>query len=259
MPQTDDGPTGPRDETDALFDALSALPSTSDDERAALRTRLIELNVSLVRQVARRYASWNFPLDDAVQIGSVGLIKAVDSFDPTLGHAFSSYAVPKIVGEIRHFLRDSNWIVRVPRRAQELQGAVAKARDDLTHELGRSPAISEIAERLGASPEDVVGAVESFRLRSANSLDSVNPDGAPDLAIEAAISVEERGFAHTENSLDLKAALERLTDDERHLLVRRFDEEMSQSQIAAELGVSQVQVSRLLRRTLERLRGHMGE
>lgn len=247
------------DEAAALFAELVALPDAADERRDALRTELVELHLPLVRQVARRFESWNLPMEDAVQIGSVGLIKAVGSFDPTLGHSFPAYAVPKIVGEIRHFLRDSNWIIRVPRRAQELQGAVVTARDDLSQELGRSPSISEIAARIDAAPRDVVEVVESFRLRSANSLDAVDPEGPPDAALQAATSIVDRGFVRAENLMDLQRAMAKLSDDERRLLARRFDDEMSQSEIAAELGVSQVQVSRLLRRTLDRMRREMSQ
>ncbi|CAN5260644.1 MAG: SigB/SigF/SigG family RNA polymerase sigma factor [Nocardioides sp.] len=258
MSQPDGWSVGPDDDIDRLFAQLVSLPEDSA-ERANVRDRLIELNLPLVKHLARRYSTWNLSIEDATQIGSVGLIKAVDGFDPALGHAFASYAVPKIVGEIRRFLRDSNWLVRVPRRSQELQSAVANARDALTQDLGRPPTISEIAQQIGASANDVVEVVESFRNRVAHSIDAAGVDETPDSAVQSALRVEEGGFEAAELLADLHQAMATLTEDERAVILRRFGAEMSQSEIAAEIGVSQMQVSRVLRRSLERMRRRMSE
>jgi RNA polymerase sigma-B factor len=244
-----------RDRTDQLFAELVVLHADAP-ARERVRAELADLNLPLVRHLAGRFASWSFALEDAVQIGSVGLVKAIDSFEPARGHAFSAYAVPKIVGEIRRYLRDSHRMVRVPRRTHELQSAVVEAREALTQELGRLPAISEIAERIGAEPDEVVEVVESFRVRETRSLDAgAGPDRSMvDPELVAALAYEERGFATSEWLLDLREALADLSDQERLILSRRFGAELSQSEIAAEIGVSQMQVSRLLRRSLDQLR-----
>lgn len=233
-----------------LFVDLSRLGDSP--ERDAVRHRLIEAHLPLVRHLAGRFTQ-NLTPDDAVQVGSLGLIKAVDSFDPERGHEFVSYAVPKVVGEIRRHLRDSGWLVRAPRRAQELQGAVAEARRSLTQELQRSPSLSEIAARVGVDAHAVVEVLETFRARTVQTIPTTD-ELVPGSAAPPALAVEEPGFESIEWRVDLAQAMASLDEQEREVMRLRFVESQSQSEIAEAIGVSQMQVSRILRRCVDRLR-----
>lgn len=238
-----------------LWTTLSRLPAGAS-EREAVRSELIERHLPLVDRLARRFTP-SLTLEDAVQVGSIGLIKAVDGFDPELGHEFVSYAAPKIIGEIRRYLRDAAWLVRAPRRAQELQGAVAQARDDLTQELGRPPTLSEIAGRVGTDPHAVVEVLETFRSREAQHLDHTDAPPAGGAAPVAALAMEERGYLATEVRMDLAQAMSSLDEREREVVRLRFVDKLSQAEIADRIGVSQMQVSRILRRSVDRLRRRM--
>lgn len=243
-------------EVSQLFERLSVLPEDSAEHRA-VREEIIEVHLPLVRYLARRLAGQNGSLEDLVQVGSVGLIKAVDRFDPARGHEFASYAAPTVLGEIKRYLRDSGWLVRAPRRAQELQGAVRRAREELNQELGRVPTVSEIAERVGASPEDVVETIEVIRGRDGQPLDDlVDPAGGP---MQHLVAVEESGYHHAETRADLTEAMAGLSDLERQVVVMRFSEGKTQAQIAELLGVSQMQISRVLRRGLAKMRALLDE
>jgi RNA polymerase sigma-B factor len=234
-----------------LFERLAAAPAESAEYRA-VREEIIEAHLPLVRYLARRLAGQAGSLEDLVQVGSVGLIKAVDRFDPSRGHEFASYAAPTVLGEIKRYLRDSGWLVRAPRRAQELQGAVRRAREDLNQQLGRAPTISEIAERVGASADEVVETIEVIRSRSGQPLDDlVDPAGGP---MQHLVAVEERGYGDAEIRADLTEAMSGLTAVERQVVVLRFAEGKTQAEIAGLLGVSQMQISRVLRRCLSKMR-----
>ena len=247
-------PTGaPPGEPDVaqLLEELGALPPGSP-ERERVRGAVVEAHLGLVHQLARRFAG-TIGHEDAVQVGSIGLIKAVDGFDPGLGHAFASYATAMVIGELRRHLRDATWIVRAPRRAQELQGAVQQARDDLDQRLGRTPTLSEIAAEVGVDVNLVVEVLETFHSRDTHSLDAPAADGST----RAELRVEETGYRAAEDRMDLSQALVHLDDQEREAVRLRFVEELSQREIAEQLGVSQMQVSRLLRRSVDRLRRRM--
>lgn len=239
-----------------LFEKMSATPANSA-ERRAVREEIIEAHLPLVRYLARRLAGPSASLEDLVQVGSVGLIKAVDRFDPARGHEFASYAAPTVLGEIKRYLRDSGWLVRAPRRAQELQGAVRRAREELQQETGRAPTVSEIAERVGASPDDVVETIEVIRGRDGQPLDDlVDPSGGP---MQHLVAFEERGYDDAEIRADLTEAMSGLTEAERRVVVLRFADGKTQAEIAELLGVSQMQISRMLRRCLTKMRAILDE
>ena len=239
------------EEVARLFARLSR-PGIGVEEYRDVREQIIEANLPLVGYLARRLAGRRGSLDDLTQVGSVGLIKAVDRFDPERGHEFVVYAAPVILGEIKRYLRDSGSLVRAPRRAQELQNAVIEARETLSQELGRPATISEIATRIGASPEEVVETIEVGRNRESRPIDPLIDPAAGSL--QSLVAVEERGYDSVEARMDLTDAIAELTDEERRAVSLRFEEGKTQVEIAELLGVSQMQVSRLLRRSLTKMR-----
>jgi RNA polymerase sigma-B factor len=186
------------------------------------------------------------------------LIKAVDRFDVDRGVEFSSYAVPTIVGEIRRHFRDKAWAMHVPRRLKELSVRLSRVLDQLTTELGRSPTIAELAEATGVEEEDVIDALESAHAYSTRSLHAPFDDNGEDSLFER-LGVEEKGYEEVEEGSLVTAGLDALDERERRIVQLRFFEEMTQSQIAAELGISQMHVSRLLRRALGVMRGRIDE
>lgn len=234
-----------------LFERLSA-PEIEPDEHRAIREQIIEANLPLARYLARRLSARHGSPEDLSQVASVGLIKAVDRFDPALGHAFASYAAPLILGEIKRYLRDAASLVRAPRRAHELRGAVLEARDALNQRLGRSPMISEIAALIGATPEEVVETIEVDRGRDAQPLDVLTAPRTG--AMQRLVAVDEGGYGSAETRADLNEALAVLTEQERLAISLRFEEGKTQVEIAAVLGVSKMQISRLLRRSLAKMR-----
>ena len=218
---------------------------------------LVEL-MPLVRALANRYSGRGEPLEDLVQVGSVGLIKAVDRFDVDRGVEFSSYAVPTIVGEIRRHFRDKAWAMHVPRRLKELSVRLSRVLDELTTELGRSPTIAELAEATGAEQEEVIDALDSAHAYSTRSLSAAFDDGGDDTLAEK-LGTEDAGFADVEETALIAGGLDALDERERRIVELRFFEEKTQSQIAAEVGISQMHVSRLLRRALTIMRGRLEE
>lgn len=239
------------EEVGRLFERLSA-PGIGVDEYRAVREEIIEANLPLVGYLANRLAGRKGALEDLVQVGSVGLIKAVDRFEPQRGHEFVTYAAPMILGEIKRYLRDSGSLVRAPRRAQELQSAVIEARERLSQELGRAPTISELATRVGASADDVVETIEVGRSRESRSLDPlIDPSGG---SLQHLVAAEERGYGSVEDRVDLSEAIAELSEAERQAVTLRFTDGKTQAEIARVLGVSQMQVSRLLRRSLTKMR-----
>jgi RNA polymerase sigma-B factor len=242
----------------ALFAAL-ADEETADERRAGCRDELVELHLPLVEHFARRFANRGEPYDDLLQVGTIGLIKAVDRFDLGRGVEFSTYATPTIVGEIKRHFRDRGWAIRVPRRLQELRLALAGATNEMTQELGRAPTVAELAERVGVSEEEVIEGLESSNAYATLSLDA--PESGEDSAwsMVDAIGEDDEAMEHVENRETVKPLLEALDPREKHILTLRFFRGMTQSQIAAEVGISQMHVSRLLSRTLQRLRESLDE
>jgi RNA polymerase sigma-B factor len=237
-------------------DSLLIAYHRSGDQDARERI-LVEL-MPLVRALASRYAGRGEPLEDLVQVGALGLIKAVDRFDVDRGVEFSSYAVPTIVGEIRRHFRDKAWAMHVPRRLKELSVRLSRVLDELTTELGRSPTVAELAEATGVEEEDVIDALDSAHAYSTRSLQAPFDDDGDDNLFDK-LGVEEQGYADIEDTALVTAGLSVLDERERRIVELRFFDEMTQSQIAAELGISQMHVSRLLRRALTNMRGRIEE
>jgi len=237
----------------ALFARLVELPE-GNAERAAIRDQLVRMHLPLVEYLARRFRNRGEPLDDLVQVATIGLIKSVDRFDPERGVEFSTYATPTIVGEIKRHFRDKGWAIRVPRRLQELKLSLTKATSELSQSLGRSPTVAEIAAHLQMSEEEVLEGLESANAYSAVSLDA--PDSGDDEAPAVAdtLGVQDESLEGVEYRESLKPLLEKLPPREKRILLLRFFGNMTQSQIAIELGISQMHVSRLLARTLAQLR-----
>ncbi len=237
----------------ALFSELHE-NGTSVARKTALRDDLVRLHLPLVEHFARRFLNRGEPFDDLLQVGTIGLIKAIDRFDLDRGVEFSTYATPTIVGEIKRHFRDRGWAIRVPRRLQELRLSITTATADLIQELGRSPTVSELAAKVGVSDEEIIEGLESSNAYSTLSLDA--PDSGDDSALSMidVIGGDDEALEHVENRETIKPLLEQLDPREKHILTLRFFRGMTQSQIAAEIGISQMHVSRLLARTLERLR-----
>jgi RNA polymerase sigma-B factor len=223
---------------------------------AAARDALVERFLPLARQLARRYQRAGEPLDDLVQVASLGLLKAIDRYDPTRQTAFSSFAVPTILGELKRHFRDKGWSVRVPRDLQELAVKVDRVGEDMSRELARAPTPKEIGERVGASAEQVLEAREAAGAYRAVSLD--RPRGAEDEEegneLSDAFGIEDPGFARAEDAATVERLMRVLSDREREVLRLRFAEDLTQSEIGRRVGVSQMHVSRLIRQSVSRLR-----
>jgi RNA polymerase sigma-B factor len=221
----------------------------------AARDQLIEQYMSLVRSLARRYAYRGEQLDDLVQIGAIGLIKAIDRFDLERGVELTTYATPNIIGEIKRHFRDKGWSVRVPRGLQELSVQLSRLVENLTVQLGRSPTIAEIAKEAGVEEEQVLEALESGRAYSSVSLSAGGiGDEDGDLDPLETIGTEEHEYQVSEDRAVLEPGFKVLDDRERRILHLRFFEGLTQSQIAQQIGISQMHVSRLIRRALEKIR-----
>jgi RNA polymerase sigma-B factor len=238
-----------RQEARALFRRLAELPDCPERDRA--RAKLVEKHLPLVRYFARRYAGRGEPLDDLLQAGSLGLVKAVDRFDPSRGLEFSTYASPTILGEIRRHFRDRTWAVHVHRHLQEVTTEVTRLADVLTQELNRAPSVAELAARSGYTEEEVLEALDCAAAYTADSLDAP-ADG--DRTLGDRVGGEDPSLAEVELHESLGPALATLPERERRILQLRFYGNQTQSQIAAQLGISQMHVSRLLARTLAQLR-----
>ena len=244
-----------REAARALFIQLSALPRESP-ERVELRNQLVRMHIPLVEHLARRFRNRGEPLDDLTQVATIGLIKSVDRFDVDRGVEFSTYATPTIVGEIKRHFRDKGWAVRVPRRLQELRLALTTATGELSQQHGRSPTVHELAERLGISEEEVLEGLESANAYSTLSLDVPDTDDESP-AVADTLGAEDDALEGVEYRESLKPLLAQLPQREQRILVLRFFRNMTQSQIAAEVGISQMHVSRLLARTLAQLRDRL--
>ncbi|MFI8302028.1 RNA polymerase sigma factor SigF [Streptomyces sp. NPDC085927] len=236
----------------ALFLELRTLQDGTP-EYAELRNRLVRMHLPLVEHLARRFRNRGEPLDDLTQVATIGLIKSVDRFDPDRGVEFSTYATPTVVGEIKRHFRDKGWAVRVPRRLQELRLALTTATAELSQQHGRSPTVHELAEKLAISEEEVLEGLESANAYSTLSLDVPDTDDESP-AVADTLGAEDEALEGVEYRESLKPLLEDLPPREKRILLLRFFGNMTQSQIAQEVGISQMHVSRLLARTLAQLR-----
>ncbi|MDT0265625.1 RNA polymerase sigma factor SigF [Streptomyces sp. DSM 44915] len=235
-----------------LFVELRTLPEGSA-ERAELRDTLVRMHLPLVEHLARRFRNRGEPLDDLTQVATIGLIKSVDRFDPERGVEFSTYATPTVVGEIKRHFRDKGWAVRVPRRLQELRLSLSQATAELSQQHGRAPTVHELAQRLNISEEEVLEGLESANAYSTLSLDVPDTDDESP-AVADTLGAEDDALEGVEYRESLKPLLEQLPPREKKILLLRFFGNMTQSQIAQEVGISQMHVSRLLARTLAQLR-----
>jgi len=226
-----------------------------EDGDLQAREQLIEQYMSLVRSLARRYSYRGEQLEDLVQIGAIGLIKAIDRFDIDRGVELTTYATPNIIGEIKRHFRDKGWSVRVPRGLQELNVQLSKLVEQLTVQLGRSPTIAELAKGAGVEEEEVLEALESGRAYSSLSLSSGGgSDDGEELDPLESIGTEEHQYDISEDRAVLAPGFRVLDERERRILHLRFFEGLTQSQIAQQVGISQMHVSRLIRRSLEKIR-----
>ncbi|MFI2507994.1 SigB/SigF/SigG family RNA polymerase sigma factor [Streptomyces sp. NPDC018972] len=238
--------------TQLLFGQLKEL-QPGMPEHARVRAALIEANLPLVRYAAARFRSRNEPMEDVVQVGTIGLINAIDRFDPDRGVQFPTFAMPTVVGEIKRYFRDNVRTVHVPRRLHELWVQVNSATEDLTTAHGRSPSTAEIAQRLRITEEEVLSCIEAGRSYHATSLEAAQEgDGMPGLLDR--LGYEDPALDGVEHRDLVRHLLVQLPEREQRILLLRYYSNLTQSQISAELGVSQMHVSRLLARSFQRLR-----
>jgi RNA polymerase sigma-B factor len=231
-----------------------------EDGDLRAREQLIEQYMSLVRSLARRYSYRGEQLEDLVQIGAIGLIKAIDRFDLERGVELTTYATPNIIGEIKRHFRDKGWAVRVPRGLQELNVQLSRLMEQLTVQLGRSPTIPELAKAAGVEEEEVLEALESGRAYTSLSL-SVGGGGGDDDDLDPleSLGTEEHQYEVSEDRAVLAPGFKALDERERRILQLRFFDGLTQSQIAQQVGISQMHVSRLIRRSLEKIREEIAE
>ncbi|HWG23430.1 SigB/SigF/SigG family RNA polymerase sigma factor [Actinospica sp.] len=262
-PEVSDRRAEQRAETMRVLRRIAELPE-DDPERARLRAEVIEDHMPYARHIAQRYGGHGpsgasgTSGEDFEQVAYLGLVKAVDNFDPEYGTGFLGYATPMIIGEIKRYFRDATWGVHVPRRMQELSGALRKDTDALTHELGREPTIGELAEHLGADPEEVVEAIDAAGAYTTASLDHpVNTDEQSASLLDFMGEQDERFEAVIDRQV-LTGLLAELGARDKRILLMRFFRGMTQAEIGEELGVSQMQISRLLNRILRDLRAGFG-
>ena len=221
----------------------------------AARYELAEMYLNLVKYLASRFRNRGEPIDDLIQVGTIGLIKAIDRFDVERECEFTTYATPTIVGELKRHFRDKGWAIKVPRRLQELSFKVNHATDALTQKLQRTPTVPEIAEYLEVTPDDVLEALETSEAYNFVSLETDrNSDGSDSFSILEYIGKDDQLMSVVEDRTTLAAALKQLAPQEQRVLYLRFFQGLTQTEIAKQLGISQMQVSRLLRKTLRVLR-----
>ncbi|MFL6128884.1 MAG: SigB/SigF/SigG family RNA polymerase sigma factor [Mycobacteriales bacterium] len=244
------GDGGRGDRARPLFCRLAGLAPGTVQHRE-LRDQLVEMHLPLARYFARRYTGRSEPFDDLVQAASVGLVKAVDRFDPWRGMAFSTFAAPTILGEIRRHFRDHTWAVHVQRTLQELSGQVSRAAREMSQELGRSPTVPEVAARTGLSEERIT---ESLACSAAYATVSFETPAGEDHTLGDRLGGDDPALDHVELHESLGRALAVLPYREQQILQLRYYGNLTQAQIAARLGISQMHVSRLLGRILSRLR-----
>jgi RNA polymerase sigma-B factor len=242
--------------------SLTRVPQTAEDLMRALsadpslRAEAIEAWLPLARHLAARYAGRGEPTDDLVQTATVGLIKAVDRYDPERGIDFAAFAIPTVLGEIKRHFRDRTWSIRVPRRLQEMRLRITQASGELTQTIGRSPTVADLAAHLGATEEEVLEGLEGAQAYSATSLSTpVGPEGA--LELGDTLGAEDEDMRLAELRIALGPAMAALADRDRRILALRFYGNLTQSEIAEQMGISQMHVSRLIARALRTLRGFM--
>ena len=224
----------------------------------AARAELTERFLPLARSLARRYERGSEPLDDLNQVASLALLKAIDRFDPQHGVAFSSFAVPTIVGELKRYFRDYGWSVRVPRRLQELALRAQREREAFAAEHGQAPTAAQLAQRLGIDIEQLLEAREGVGARRAASLDRPREDADDDERPARELGIEDPGFAAAQDAATISQLTASLSQYEREVLRLRFEEDLTQSEIGARIGCSQMQVSRILRSAIARLQAQAG-
>ncbi len=224
-------------------------------DRTRLREQLVDQYIGLVEFLARRFRNRGEPLEDLVQVGTIGLLKAIERFDLERGVEFSTYATPTIVGELKRHFRDKGWAVRVPRRLQELHLELTKVVSTLGQELGRSPTVTEIAKSAGTTEENVLEGLEIAQAYNFTSLDApIDSDDAGSTSFADQLGGEDDQLRNLEYRASLAPEMAKLPERERRILYLRFFKGLTQSEIADKLGISQMHVSRLLNRTLIRLR-----
>jgi RNA polymerase sigma-B factor len=226
----------------------------SQASRTAARDELVHLHLPLVEHCARRFRSRGEPFEDLVQVGTIGLLKSIDRFDLERAVEFSTYATPTIIGEIKRYFRDKGWAVRVPRRLQELRMQIGAATAELNQSLGRSPTPRELAGAIGCSVEEIIEGIESSNAYSTLSLDATDDSEDGGGSMLDAMGVMDENLEHVEIRESLKPLLDALEPREKKILLLRFFKNRTQTQIAEEIGVYQMHVSRLLTRTLDQLR-----
>ncbi|MDI5974533.1 RNA polymerase sigma factor SigF [Streptomyces sp. SL13] len=237
-----------------LFQRLAALEEGTR-EYQYVRGTLIELNTTLVNFAAKKFGNRPDQMEDILQVGMIGLIKAVDRYDLAYGTEFTTFAIPTIVGEIKRFFRDTSWSVHVPRRLQEMRVDLAKANDLLVFELGRTPTTAELADRLGLDLEEVVEAQIAANAYTTDSIDvGAGAEDDEGTSWGRRIGFEDPAYEGAENLSALKPLMAALPERDRRILAMRFGADMTQAQIGAELGLSQMQISRLLNTALRKLR-----
>ena len=231
---------------------LFRLYKEEDDEEA--REQLIVSHLNLVRFLASKFKNRGEPMDDLLQVGTIGLIKAIDRFDPARGLEFTTFATPTIMGEIKRHFRDKGWSVRVPRRLQELSAKVNATTDELTRELQRPPSVAEVAERLGATVDEVLEAMESSTAYSSVPLEGTGQDSDEDApSVLDHYAAEDGDLAASDDRMVIEEAINSFTPREQAVIRMRFEEGLTQVEIAERLGISQVQVSRLLRKVVKQV------
>lgn len=241
----------PEEEITGLLRRVATLPA-GDPVRTALRERAVELELPYALQLARRFHNLGEPMADLGQVAAIGLIKAIDRYDPFYGSGFHAYATPTIVGELKRHFRDQVWSVRVPRRYQDLKRRVSDSREVLTQRLRRAPTVADVAAHLGVEEEQVIEAMVAANGYRSASLDVGTDEN--ETGLFGRLGAVERGYDVVELREALWAALTRLTPREQRIIRLRFFSDRSQTQIADELGISQMHVSRLLARGLRELR-----
>ena len=251
--------SAPRDRVrQVTSDELFELHNRTGD--ALAREELVRRYEPLARNLARRYHSKGESLDDLRQVANVGLLKAIAKFDPQRGFAFTSYATPTILGELKRHFRDSGWALHVPRGVKERALELASVTEELSSRLGRSPSISELAQELDLSEEQTLDALEAYYARRVSPLEERTDDeGQPRRARADSLGVEDAGLERTEYMTMITKGIEGLPESERMILFLRFAQDLTQSEIANRVGVSQMQVSRLLRAAIEKIRAASGE
>jgi len=227
-----------------------------EDGDPGAREVLVQRHLPLVRSLARRYAGRGESLEDIEQVGAIGLLKAIDRYEMSREVALTTYATPNVVGEIKRHFRDKGWAIRVPRALQELNGKMGPTIERLTSKLGRSPSIAEIAAEFETTTEQVLEALEAGSAYAPLSL-SAGPTGEDELDPMETIGTDDVEFERTDDRTSLEPALASLPDREREILRMRFEDGLTQTQIAERVGISQMHVSRLIRRSLERMRNQM--